>query len=210
MKPAKSCLIIIYSLFVLTSSAQDIKTLHQIDGNYWLVGVPTEDFEYYAAPQKEGKQRQSNWCWAACIQMVLNYDGLYITQEDIVRKIYGDLVDAPANESQVQYALSGWAPDVSGGMSKIVYEGAIMQARDISVNLTWNTPLVVGLINANGQGGHAYVITGMYFWAGQDNEPIPDKVILRDPWPGNISKQIISWEDFRRRFMFGAKVFVSK
>ena len=39
---------------------------------------------------------------------------LDISQEQIVAKIYGRLVDRPANEPQIRRALSGWAPNVNG------------------------------------------------------------------------------------------------
>ena len=48
------------------------------------VGIKTENFNYYAS-----SQRNSNWCWAASIQMILNYYGVNITQEQIVEKSYG-------------------------------------------------------------------------------------------------------------------------
>jgi len=29
----------------------------------WVAGIPSNEFEYFAAPQTDGHQRQSNWCW---------------------------------------------------------------------------------------------------------------------------------------------------
>jgi hypothetical protein len=42
------------------------------------------------------------------------------------------------------------------------------------------------------------------------NNTIPDKVVLRDPWPGNISRQEMSWFEFQSRLMMVFKVWVSR
>jgi hypothetical protein len=51
--------------------------------------------------------------------MVLNCHGLYITQEQIVQKVFGGLYDAPAYLNQILCALTGWAPDTRGPLSAI-------------------------------------------------------------------------------------------
>ena len=40
------------------------------DGLYWAA-IKTTYFKAYVA-----RQRSDNWCWAACTQMVLNYQGV--------------------------------------------------------------------------------------------------------------------------------------
>jgi len=50
------------------------------------------------------------WYWAASIQMVLNYHGLYVTQEQIVQRVFGLPLDTPAYLQHILYALTGWAP----------------------------------------------------------------------------------------------------
>lgn len=42
-----------------------------------VVGIPTDSFNKVYATQ-----RNSEWCWAASIQMILNYYGINIAQED--------------------------------------------------------------------------------------------------------------------------------
>jgi len=48
------------------------------------VGIPSNSMNYYAAGQNN-----SQWCWAASIQMVLNGYGVNINQEQIVARTYG-------------------------------------------------------------------------------------------------------------------------
>ncbi len=44
----------------------------------------------------ENTQRAPLWCWAACIQMCLRAEGIPATQEAIVQRNYGALVNRPA------------------------------------------------------------------------------------------------------------------
>ena len=112
--------------------------------NYYIAGVPSDQFEYFTAAQQGGRQRQSNWCWAACIQMVLNYHGLYITQEQIVQRVFGMQVNSPGQPQQILAALSGWAPDYRGRYSSIYASPYIMQGSEIVRDLALPAELMVG------------------------------------------------------------------
>src|SRR5690554_5984762 len=48
------------------------------------VGIQSSNFNYFAS-----SQRNSNWCWAASLQMIFNYYGVGISQEQIVARSYG-------------------------------------------------------------------------------------------------------------------------
>lgn len=207
MKTYTIILLLLLSTFAEVASGQSIE---QLGDNYYGAGVPTAEFEVFAAPQFSGRQRQTNWCWAACIQMVLNYHGLYVSQEQIVQRIYGSLVDQPAGRNEILTALSGWAPNISGGSSYIYCQMGVSNANEITNNLAYKWPLIVGLSNPNGGIGHAYVLTGIYYSTDNYNNTIPDKVVLRDPWPGNNSRQVFSWHEFSQRVMMIFKVWVSR
>jgi len=62
------------------------------------------------------QQRQSNWCWAACNQMVLNAVGIGETQENQVVKLFGRLVDqgAGGNFQLAAQALAGTYSTTNG------------------------------------------------------------------------------------------------
>src|ERR1700753_1510433 len=60
--------------FTRQSQAQDIL----------YAGIKSQDFNYFAS-----SQHNSNWCWAASLQMIFNYYGINITQEQIVARSYG-------------------------------------------------------------------------------------------------------------------------
>jgi hypothetical protein len=133
--------------------------------------------------------------------MVLNYHGLYVSQEEVVQRIYGAQVDLPAQPQQILAALSGWAPDVRGRYSAIQATPYTFSASQIVQDLGYRWPLIAGLRNQDG-GGHAVVLTAIYYSIDQWNNPIFQSVVIRDPWPGSPSRQEISWQEFQQRLMF--------
>lgn len=183
--------------------------IQQLGPNYFVAGISTGEFEFFTAPQQNGRQRQSNWCWAATTQMVLNYHGLYVSQEQIVARIFGNLIDAPAQPQQILAALSGWAPDTRGRFSQIFANTYVLQGSDIVNDLANKWPLIVGLKQPS-QIGHAYVLTAVFYTVGPGNQPIFDKVVLRDPWPSNESRIEMSWQEFQSRIQFLARVYVNR
>jgi len=180
--------------------------LTQIGPGRYVAGILSDQFQYFAAPEDNGRQRSANWCWAACIQMVLNYHGLYVTQEDIVTRIYGQLVDQPGQPEQILQALSGWAPDTRGRYSTILAEPYSITATSLVSDLAYRWPLIIGL---RGEPvGHAYVLTAVTYEVDTWNNPVFRSVVLRNPWPGSPSREEMSWEEFRSRVMFATRVHV--
>jgi ABC-type bacteriocin/lantibiotic exporter with double-glycine peptidase domain len=183
--------------------------VQKIGPNLYVAGVPSEQFEYYAAPSQAGRQRQTNWCWAATVQMVLNYHGLYVKQEEIVQRIYGAQIDRPASPAQILAALSGWAPDTRGRYSSIQASPYTISASQIVQDLSNRWPLIVGLKTAKG-GGHAVVLTAIYYSIDQRNNPVFQRVVIRDPWPGHPSRQELTWTEFQNRLTFMSHVYVQR
>ncbi|ABF41583.1 hypothetical protein Acid345_2582 [Candidatus Koribacter versatilis Ellin345] len=70
------------------------------------VGIPSADFNFASAVQLK-----TDWCWAASVQMVLNWYHIPVKQTDVVGRIYGKPVDKAASEDEITVALSGTAYD---------------------------------------------------------------------------------------------------
>ncbi len=56
-------------------------------------------------------QETQVWCWAACLQMLLNYNGVAWTQKDVVNEIKGELVREDATGEEVAKGIQGWKKD---------------------------------------------------------------------------------------------------
>jgi hypothetical protein len=202
------CLLLIGCVLVFSaSSTADVRKLGQ---NYFVAGVQSNEFDFFASPRQQGKQRQANWCWAASIQMVLNYHGLHVVQEQVVQRIYGRLVDQPATSPQILNALTGWAPDNRGRGSSIHANPYTPSGGEIVKALANKWPLIVGLRNPDGGIGHAVVLTAVYYSLDRSNNPIFKSVVIRDPWPQSPSKQELSWNEFQSRLMFMTRVYVDR
>src|SRR6266513_2976234 len=90
-------------------------------------GILSQNFNYYASSQKN-----TNWCWAASLQMVFNYYGVNISQEDIVARSYGtdvtgNLPNWAGSFEVITVNLNNWNVDKSGKqyqVQAVVYQGA--------------------------------------------------------------------------------------
>ncbi len=184
--------------------------IRQLQQNLFVAGIPSNQFEYFASPNQNGRQRQANWCWAASVQMVLNFHGLYVSQEQVVQRIYGRQIDRPANSNQILHALSGWAPDNRGRYSSIHASPYTYSGGQIVQDLANRWPLIVGLRNPNGGIGHAVVLTAVHYSVDQFNNPIFHSVVIRDPWPESPSRQEMSWNEFQSRLMFMTRIYVQR
>jgi hypothetical protein len=182
----------------------------QIGTNQYVVGIPSDQFVTYAAPDSTGRQRSPNWCWAACIQMVLNYHGLKVTQEEIVSRVFGSAIDHPAGPEQIMSALHGWAPDSRGRYSSIVADSRNLTQQSVLEDLQYRWPLVVGLSGKGGQTGHAYVLTAAFYSLDNSGNPQIYKVVLRNPWPHSPSKEEMSMQEFGQRCTFSTRIRVKR
>jgi len=190
-----------------TVAAQDIR---QLSPGLYCAGIPSDEFVYKAAPESSGKQRMTNWCWAACIQMILNFHGVEATQEEIVTRMFGATIDKPASAEVILAALSGWAVSAKGKPVVIEASAGVLNGSEIVSDLAYHQPIVVGLTTPNGI-SHACVLTAVCYYVNQyNNEPIFSSVVIRDPWPGRSSRNEMSWNEFRSRLMFLAKVRVTE
>jgi len=167
--------------------------LYQIgDGNKYCAAIKTSVFKFYQA-----EQEYDNWCWAACIKMVLNYQGITIEQCDIVAKAFGQCINRPASCDIMVEAANGWNYN---GISIRAWEEGTISSKDLIDALANKYPVIIGL-NMPGQSvGHAYVLTAIYFRKDSDhNKIIPERVRLRDPWPPNKDVYETTWHDFKDR-----------
>ena len=81
-----------FTSILSTGNSARAQTLGSLKEKYQYIGINSGEFNSLTT---FGKQRSLNWCWAACIQMVLNFHRIPVTQEQVVKKTLGKLVDRP-------------------------------------------------------------------------------------------------------------------
>jgi hypothetical protein len=166
------------------------------------VGVRTARFKLYVA-----RQKKSNWCWAAAIQMILHLHGVRVRQADLVRLVYGHEGNYRATGWQIIKVLNVTATDVNGRPVRVVSQPQVPTAGAVLSDLKTGQPLLVGLRNPQ-FGAHAYVLTAAYFRMDQNNRIYITHVVLRDPWPTNPSRRVFPWWYFKQHLMFITRVQV--
>lgn len=151
------------------------------------VGIPSNQMNYYSA-----SQNNSQWCWAASIQMVLNYYGVNIQQEQIVARTYGtdyngNLPNWSGSLEVIHQNLNNWSMDNRG------------DSYSVSASMGWKAPNPTYLIQElsagrpiiigyqTGQGGHAVVITAASYIPTASG-PYIQSIVVRDPWPSQENR----------------------
>ena len=145
-------------------------------------------------------QQQSNWCWAACAEMVMRYRGNTNTDQcDLANWLFNLTVccsqgsspqcNNPCTVSQVSnvYINYGIQSVLSGGtISFAAIQSEINGQRPVEVGLKWN----------KGTTGHLVIIQG---W--QHNR-VGQYVHLNDPAPG-YGPQLVLYTDLLKAFQKG-------
>ncbi len=192
----KVVLTIILSLCFVLSDAQTFRggEIFRIgDSDIYWAAVKTAYFKDYVARQEE-----DCWCWAACVQMVLNYQGVDVDQETLVLRAKGMRINEGGGTAyDIQRAADGW--DIgSHTIASEVDNPYYVTARTFINDLIDKYPLIIGLDMPGQTVGHAYVLTGISFRQVNDS-CLPVEVILRNPWPSSPSREKLTWSEFRRR-----------
>ncbi len=182
MSPKRYLIWILLALAGIASPAAQAQYYsYQPQAQY--VGIQSSKMNFYAA-----SQRNSNWCWAASIQMVLNYYGVDISQEQIVARTYGSdpygrLPNWAGSFPAITANLNNWNVD-NAGNPYVVASSMNWGAPTPSVllrELSQGHPVLAGYRSGPGS-GHAVVITAASFLQTRSG-PVIASVVVRDPWP---------------------------
>lgn len=172
-----------------------------------LFEVSSYGFEHFRA------QERPDWCWVAAIQMVLNYQGIDISQCEIVKRLG---MDCNAKElqlgsaSDVVVAMNGWDINSRGRASAVQATTlAVSNGTSLISDVSTNWPVIVGLKGDDDQPGHVYVLTAVeYSWKpGTWNHPVFWEVELYNPWPGE-GREWMYGSEFADRIQFAARMRV--
>jgi len=173
--------------YALNYNTIKVYTSHNGKINYWYrlyeCGVATNKFNFVYS-----NQRGANWCWAACVQMILNYYGVSIAQEQIVQRTFGsdywgNLPDWPGRFSDISANLNNWSVDNYGYYYQVAstcYNGP-PNADWLVSELELQHPVFIGY--ETGYGGHAVLITACTYIVVDGVKNIRT-ITVRDPSPG--------------------------
>jgi ABC-type bacteriocin/lantibiotic exporter with double-glycine peptidase domain len=138
-----------------------------------VAGIPQERLNMVFAYQQE-----SEWCWAACIQMVFGYWGHPITQQEIVSQTWGVIANMPAQPMDIIRDLNRRWTDRNGEMFTVA--GDVFSANGFTAvqDLAAEMPLIIGSM------GHAMVLTAVSYNQAMNSQSQLTGALVRDPWPG--------------------------
>lgn len=147
------------------------------------------------------QQYLSQWCWAACIEMVFRYYGFRVSQARIVQETWGSIVNLPGYPDQILANLNRPWVDARGrrfGATGDVFSANPMTAaRDLAQDM----PLIIGTT------GHAMVLTSLIYQRDAFGNGNVTAAIVRDPWPGRGRRVLSGQEWYGTDFLARIRVF---
>ncbi len=152
--------------------------------NTYIVGIPRDYVLAWARPKDLGRQQESNWCWAASVAMVLNFAHVPVTQDQIVKRVFGRQENKPATVFQIMQAIDGWH-SIYEGKKVVVTAFLEPSGEQILQDLYLNYPVILALKTGN-KIGHAVVVTAAKYKVVNGRKEIR-YFLVRDPWPENPS-----------------------
>jgi hypothetical protein len=119
------------------------------------------------------------WCWAASVQMILNFCGVPVNQEQIVWRTYGLPLNEPGTDQAISASLNGWGINANGRRFTVrscVAAGPPSRAI-LFRELSHGRPILL-TFNSGAAVGHAVVITGV-----SSIRAVVTSLVYRDPAP---------------------------
>ncbi len=123
-------------------------------------------------------QEKDNWCWAACVQMVLQYNDIWQSQSDIVRQVYGSPYNWTASGNEIAEAFNEW-----NGFR--VRSFTTKTPQSFIDEIAAGHPLIIGYEE------HAYLLTHIYYKKTSNGRLSPFKVIVINPKLGK--EEVFDW-----------------
>ena len=152
-------------------------------------------------------QEKSNWCWAACLQTVLAYYKIHISQRSLVKKTFGNFEDRGATAIEMVQTINGWK---KGKRQVTCYADTLINVTDLIGELEQNHPVIVGMPYQGRQ--HAMVLTRMYFQKDSriEGKINPTQVVLIDPSRMFLKERKLSFQEFTHLINMALHVRVLK
>lgn len=135
----------------------------------------------YLATISARSQTTTNWCWAACIEMIFKYYGHPVPQARVVEEVWGSIVDMPAAPSQILAALNRPWRDRFGRRFHSVGTTYGANPATAAQDLAANRPLIIGTRR------HAMLLTSLQYVRDPFGNASVTRAVVRDPWPSSLT-----------------------
>jgi hypothetical protein len=201
-----SIIINLMKIFLLTTllafctllSIGQSKNVKKLGTNTYRASIFSDTFQFERVNNPTGKNDES-WRWAACLTMVLNFNGLSVTQDQVIGFTM-DPTNQVSDPAELMMAMNRATPASWGKSSHVVCEVVNVSEDALFDELSANRPMIVGL-RADGGGNRAAVVVSItysikYSADGQETGIDPTMVAVRDPGSAGQSVQLINWGDF--------------
>ncbi len=164
--------------------------------HYYFAGFDANSYEYRWFQKK---QKQSNWCWAACLQMILRTHDIKVSQKELVKQAFNDVVNRKLHSADIVSTFNDrrYKSSSNDSIYRLYVRRKYCTERELINHLHSQRPLMVGLENYQ-DGGHAYVLRAIYFTQDIRGNIWIDKVILVDPSPSENFIREMEWSEFLR------------
>jgi hypothetical protein len=132
--------------------------------------------------QATQKQNRSQWCWAAALSMIFDHYGYSLSQEEIVRGVWGRVSDMPRHVGGIMRDINRDWTDRRGRRFRATGHQLTLDAYELPVqaarSLARNSPLIIGLPY------HAVVLTEMRWRVDEQGKSFVEDLIVSDPRDG--------------------------
>ena len=160
------------------------------------VGIPVPSINGHAF---DSLQKQTNWCWAACMHLVFRWHGHYVPQEDIVERVFGSQVNQALPGHVIAAAASSVWQDSTGAYLKPQVQ--VLIDTNFGVNNSLSADLAIADLLAEkpmiiGTQGHATVVTAIEYTQSIHGVRTIRNVRVRDPWPLNPNSRSLTPSEY--------------
>ncbi len=168
-------------------------------------GIPSWQMNQVYVPQEKDQ-----WCWSACIAMILDYYGIYVTQEILAQDIcgidrFGYPVNCPAYPFEISQSLGIKGTDSYGSFFTIsaplyIYRPDILELIEELIN---DRPIMVAYYNPDHKSSHAIVLTGCKY------EVRGDTIYLTHIYARDPAKTYLNINNNGRRVISNVNAFLN-
>lgn len=132
----------------------------------------------------QSDQHLSQWCWAACIEMVFGYHGFVLPQEEIVRQNWGAIMNFPATIPLIVANLNRPWTDMYGRRFQSRGDSVTANLANAMNDLARDMPLIIAVKTP--YENHAMVLVSLTYTVDDFGRVYGfHSAVVRDPWPGN-------------------------